>query len=176
MTGSSPRMRGKHRRRQLRRRPARIIPAHAGQTTCSEPTNGRRPDHPRACGANTVPTSPVLSPYGSSPRMRGKPSTNLDRDDLFRIIPAHAGQTCGPSGRPTPHTDHPRACGANSSGPTDGLAITGSSPRMRGKLSHFKLLDVKLRIIPAHAGQTTIPASISALTADHPRACGANVL
>ena len=45
---------------------------------------------------------------------------------------------------------------------------------MRGKLSHFKLLDIKLRIIPAHAGQTARLFPSHGNRPDHPRACGAN--
>ena len=72
-SGSSPRMRGKpeHADRRLRHR--RIIPAHAGQTTCSSPSSTSAPDHPRACGANLAASSEARCANGSSPRMRGKP-------------------------------------------------------------------------------------------------------
>ena len=66
--------------------------------------------------------------------MRGKPLLLLIISKKLRIIPAHAGQTCGAfllvSGLP----DHPRACGANLivNGVFNGGS--GSSPRMRGKL------------------------------------------
>ena len=111
---------------------------------------------------------------GSSPRMRGKPRPDRQGRWRPRIIPAHAGQTtvtCRVMGR---WTDHPRACGANRAPLTVCHATSGSSPRMRGKRYCESCRKYAIRIIPAHAGQTTIPASISALTADHPRACGAN--
>ena len=45
---------------------------------------------------------------------------------------------------------------------------------MRGKPTDKFLIDIPVRIIPAHAGQTATPIlSLNAL-ADHPRACGAN--
>ena len=92
--GSSPRMRGK-------RRPARpwsatrgIIPAHAGQTPPWPHRGSRRPDHPRACGANRACIERVVVDGGSSPRMRGKQLSILFARKPARIIPAHAGQTC----------------------------------------------------------------------------------
>ena len=153
-TGSSPRMRGKHRGERACADMLRIIPAHAGQTGGGAGSlNGR---------------------YGSSPRMRGKRTRPPSRWLAPRIIPAHAGQTRLFDGVPTSVPDHPRACGANNGYVSGYGPLDGSSPRMRGKLSHFKLLDVKLRIIPAHAGQTMSTRSLMTKHVDHPRACGAN--
>ncbi len=45
---------------------------------------------------------------------------------------------------------------------------------MRGKPLRFLVFDPCGRIIPAHAGQTTIFSFNSARWSDHPRACGAN--
>ena len=96
-TGSSPRMRGTRRRRSPPLSAARIIPAHAGNSTqvaahqnaamcvgssprmrgTLEQRDHRRTDavsdHPRACGELILQRSPVLSAIavGSSPRMRG---------------------------------------------------------------------------------------------------------
>ena len=50
----------------------------------------------------------------------------------------------------------------------------GSSPRMRGKRQNAVGDLDDFRIIPAHAGQTTIFLFNSARWSDHPRACGAN--
>ena len=55
-SGSSPRMRGKLNAPCVYQRAARIIPAHAGQTWSVRAAVRVRPDHPRACGAN----SPIL--------------------------------------------------------------------------------------------------------------------
>ena len=52
----------------------RIIPAHAGQTLGSVFYEGCSTDHPRACGANNYTADDWRQLYGSSPRMRGKPS------------------------------------------------------------------------------------------------------
>ena len=118
------------------------------------------------------PTFTVTS--GSSPRMRGKPSTRGLQGTRRRIIPAHAGQTTSGLPGSVTSSDHPRACGANVS--SDGMLsrCTGSSPRMRGKLVSRHAVDADVRIIPAHAGQTEQKALPHIFATDHPRACGAN--
>ncbi len=93
LRGSSPRMRGKHRRLFIRAAVARIIPAHAGQTQQTRNRRPRRSDHPRACGANQHGSAAQIARVGSSPRMRGKLRRFLDFLLTIRIIPAHAGQT-----------------------------------------------------------------------------------
>ena len=75
LDGSSPRMRGKQTALAEHVGVCRIIPAHAGQTTCRvRPAHGRASiaDHPRACGANYCSILFFAALYGSSPRMRGK--------------------------------------------------------------------------------------------------------
>ena len=152
----------------------RIIPAHAGQTTCSEPTNGRRPDHPRACGANCGTLPIALAMSGSSPRMRGKLLLIEPEYLASRIIPAHAGQTSSRNSYGHHYSDHPRACGANLNPRRLFFSTTGSSPRMRGKRRRRDEAVKNLRIIPAHAGQTVGSLEQFQIDSDHPRACGAN--
>ena len=174
--GSSPRMRGKHAVAGAARRVVRIIPAHAGQTSGLTYPMPSVADHPRACGANDFISDIVASLCGSSPRMRGKPERLFVRACRPRIIPAHAGQTGERPSNARPLADHPRACGANLQLVEGfGGSFFGSSPRMRGKLLNCATPVEILRIIPAHAGQTSTPSSLSNHCSDHPRACGANV-
>ncbi len=78
--------------------------------------------------------------------------------------------------KPTPSPDHPRACGANpDTQPTIPMNV-GSSPRVRGKLRLSLGNLVRVRIIPARAGQTDGSGNSPANRTDHPRACGANCL
>ena len=72
-----------------------------------------------------------------------------------RIIPAHAGQTGARHLNDDGHTDHPRACGANVDFTRDVFYYFGSSPRMRGKRRAARPQLAAVRIIPAHAGQTS---------------------
>ena len=156
ISGSSPHMRGKppHRRRRTPRR--RIIPAHAGQTTCA------------TWWAGTA--------SGSSPHMRGKPPRRPHESARGRIIPAHAGQTPPMTRLKSAFTDHPRTCGANAKTRQKTLTCRGSSPHMRGKLEVCSRRVVWRRIIPAHAGQTKITHLSNVFSTDHPRTCGANRL
>ena len=106
--------------------------------------------------------------------MRGKLKA-YDADSLSeRIIPAHAGQTSHTRIASPACSDHPRACGANISPPSMGRPHPGSSPRMRGKLVTDANNAVRVRIIPAHAGQTDRKPHNNSSSTDHPRACGAN--
>ena len=90
--------------------------------------------------------------------MRGKPVVVASRSSPFRIIPAHAGQTpCSDTGAPS-GADHPRACGANIHDGHNASTVAGSSPRMRGKQGGGILMQIPSRIIPAHAGQTSLSA------------------
>ena len=106
--------------------------------------------------------------------MRGKQGHRQSRRLRQRIIPAHAGQTALVQGTPAMPPDHPRACGANQPHWAAYWIICGSSPRMRGKRVQAILTTDKFRIIPAHAGQTTLPVCNIFAGTDHPRACGAN--
>ena len=167
-------MRGKPRLERDDSRTRRIIPAHAGQTWVWIRFFQTTTDHPRACGANEQDTDSDPDRIGSSPRMRGKHLFDAFRVRGGRIIPAHAGQTmrCARLGRVM--KDHPRACGANASECSDPDCVGGSSPRMRGKPGRGRPIRARIRIIPAHAGQTSLLTVAVNPLPDHPRACGAN--
>ena len=91
--GSSPRMRGKPARRSRSSTSAGLIPAHAGKTSVVSFLSDGNRAHPRACGENEILTAEDLNAQGSSPRMRGKPSTTYQRMCATGLIPAHAGKT-----------------------------------------------------------------------------------
>ena len=172
--GSSPRVRGKHDIFSKGGFVGRIIPARAGQTRRSSCRYESRPDHPRACGANLEFAVIGNKTIGSSPRVRGKRRNTRSIDCCGRIIPARAGQTASECCSRCRPPDHPRACGANLLALKAVLIVSGSSPRVRGKLAREPVLAYVDRIIPARAGQTrTVQAGI-VVRADHPRACGAN--
>ena len=152
--GSSPRVRGKPSHRVMVEAEFRIIPARAGQTPPMRTITQSTTDHPRACGANLVACLGHHLLPGSSPRVRGKHRHRQWHRRQGRIIPARAGQTARPSNAPACPTDHPRACGANSSFQSDGTFEIGSSPRVRGKRDLVLVIVEERRIIPARAGQT----------------------
>ena len=106
--------------------------------------------------------------------MRGKLACTGAVVRVARIIPASAGQTTAERLAELERTDHPRECGANHVHGAYGEVDDGSSPRVRGKLRHLPQQRVRLRIIPASAGQTAGVSDSRQNSADHPRECGAN--
>ena len=111
---------------------------------------------------------------GSSPRVRGSPTIWLYNPRDFGIIPAGAGLTPAwycPGPLPG---DHPRGCGAHFAYSNDGKNTWGSSPRVRGSLYFFELVDAVGGIIPAGAGLTGRSKLPRRSGWDHPRGCGAH--
>ena len=153
---------------------ARIIPARAGPTPFAISVASSVADHPRSCGANLMFSSAFFISSGSSPLVRGQPSSMIPTKSYARIIPARAGPTrfldTGGFYRP----DHPRSCGANHIASVGQWFQHGSSPLVRGQRVERLLLAQDDRIIPARAGPTYAPRSTAPNNADHPRSCGAN--
>ena len=131
--GSSPRVRGKRPCCRLHLVHLRLIPACAGKTEekCLVKRNLRA--HPRVCGENLPLVSVAMVDRGSSPRVRGKPLSDLVGTLEDRLIPACAGKTKSRLCRIAPMPAHPRVCGENSLRFSLSLGFGGSSPRVRGK-------------------------------------------
>ena len=173
-TGSSPRMRGKQRRRPIPLLYRRLIPAHAGKTIPVQRCCKSARAHPRACGENARDVRDFAAGWGSSPRMRGKHSPYRGRLKPSRLIPAHAGKTFAGVFGGIQSEAHPRACGENLSAVNTRFNSEGSSPRMRGKPALETVPLYARGLIPAHAGKTTKRALQDRSKRAHPRACGEN--
>ena len=154
--GSSPRMRGTHRRAAGPVGELGIIPAYAGNTrlTCFLLSVWR--DHPRVCGEHRHESPLKLLALGSSPRMRGTQGRRTRHTDGQGIIPAYAGNTARSRCRCRTARDHPRVCGEHPFPEYSGLCSTGSSPRMRGTPVTDYQGATYHGIIPAYAGNTTV--------------------
>ena len=92
-----------------------------------------------------------------------------------RLIPACAGKTTSSCGKPRIPEAHPRVCGEN-------LVVIcrlsfqgGSSPRVRGKLTHDAPGLKVWGLIPACAGKTGLTPPVGYRRPAHPRVCGENV-
>ena len=119
-TGSSPRVRGKHGGAASSRRRPGLIPACAGKTRASSRPSSLYRAHPRVCGENSPSHPASYTARGSSPRVRGKPSSKLN-PRLFRgLIPACAGKTVSFQGMNALKPAHPRVCGENDKAPAHG--------------------------------------------------------
>ena len=168
-------MRGKRAHVGIFNTKRRLIPARAGKTGggCSSRTGTWA--HPRACGENAGGAAARRLGAGSSPRVRGKPSTRRGTWPTGRLIPARAGKTPSRPPRAPPSTAHPRACGENEGLTSKELRDYGSSPRVRGKRPRGLALARCGRLIPARAGKTCRSSLLMAPRSAHPRACGENV-
>ena len=154
--GSSPRVRGKRVGNRCVSTWKGLIPACAGKTVCSAFSLVSSKAHPRVCGENRRPWHLVLVTRGSSPRVRGKRLSRSFRGQARGLIPACAGKTCLRSSRLSPAAAHPRVCGENSLRQLCDSSLSGSSPRVRGKLSGDGKQRASRRLIPACAGKTLV--------------------
>ena len=132
----------------------RITPADAGKTATVPARACAVSDHPRGCGENAFAMRSASSVPGSPPRMRGKLPLLIEGIVKGRITPADAGKTSARLSRQTFRLDHPRGCGENTMSPFLYKAVSGSPPRMRGKLNCRVTSSTRIRITPADAGKT----------------------
>ena len=104
------------------------------------------------CGEHKTRIVSDLMLGGSSPRVRGPPTSTLYKPRFMR--------------------DHPRVCGEHSGSISNTMFCGGSSPRVRGTHRRHHGHSGPRGIIPACAGNTCISYSKGAAARDHPRVCG----
>ena len=107
--------------------------------------------------------------------MRGKADPVLPADLARRITPACAGKRNRAKELVEKYKDHPRVCGEKSSFDLLARHISGSPPRVRGKVSVFPYFHRLSRITPACAGKSANPQGEKGEPKDHPRVCGEKV-
>ena len=170
--GLSPRMRGNPVGRTGPVVRCGSIPAHAGEPVLGWSPDGWRWVYPRACGGTEAVPDHWIDRVGLSPRMRGNRGGAWADVTGLGSIPAHAGEPRTPNTSTTSRRVYPRACGGTSSGAALATSLQGLSPRMRGNLEGLGLVNVRLRSIPAHAGEPA-PRNIERrMLWVYPRACG----
>ena len=171
--GLSPRVRGNHDYHHRHHRPARSIPACAGEPARAE---GRRllcGVYPRVCGG-TPPRRNRRNPaQGLSPRVRGNPGRQPTPRVPGGSIPACAGNPCGINRRSAQSGSipacagepyhrgydrqlpavYPRVCGGTNTDQTATNNVQGLSPRVRGNRAGALRLRRLRRSIPACAGE-----------------------
>ncbi len=152
--GSSPRVRGTPLRKAVGDAVRRFIPACAGNTHGRSQFHVFRSVHPRVCGEHRAAPMWRTSSAGSSPRVRGTLTTYRNILYYQRFIPACAGNTRPASGQPEQLPVHPRVCGEHPIGVATRPISDGSSPRVRGTRYKGGKRYLKLRFIPACAGNT----------------------
>ena len=170
--GSSPHVRGTRPFLEISTPQQRFIPACAGNTVLKKSDGLCAAVHPRMCGEHLDSGNSKIWQTGSSPHVRGtRISSHVIRVQK-RFIPACAGNT---SARPRVSVScsvHPRMCGEHCSHSRKARSDSGSSPHVRGTLAKTNFSAVKLRFIPACAGNTTNTRLPRLRVSVHPRMCG----
>ena len=157
--GSSPRVRGTRAHRIGSHHRQRFIPAGAGNARGCSPPSIQTAVHPRGCGERGSPIGISNARSGSSPRVRGTPSSVDTSGSGWRFIPAGAGNACALL-PPLSHTPvHPRGCGERMAKATPALLKHGSSPRVRGTRAPCGCCRSRMRFIPAGAGNARMLGS-----------------
>ncbi len=171
-SGSSPRVRGTAEWCRLCRGQIRFIPAGAGNRAKISASVTPRAVHPRGCGEQGE-VGHLRSPEGgSSPRVRGTGYAEDKCGLRLRFIPAGAGNRTIDSHTRGIRPVHPRGCGEQARSQVLPCSCGGSSPRVRGTAEAALKKAVKLRFIPAGAGNSRHGGTRGDTTAVHPRGCG----
>ena len=170
--GSSPRARGTRKEGGAIPRPMRFIPASAGNTRSRSVRRISRTVHPRERGEHLAPTTAVASAAGSSPRARGTPGMSGSVVMASRFIPASAGNTNRSPSSAGCRSVHPRERGEHFLSISLVVLSIGSSPRARGTLTALARSALRLRFIPASAGNTSQQMAQVQMLSVHPRERG----
>ena len=150
----------------------RITPAYAGKSVAITCRAWYPRDHPRVCGEKPLPVLLISGRGGSPPRMRGKGSDPGTLRTVRGITPAYAGKRACSRGTIQSSRDHPRVCGEKLPAGFEQNHVTGSPPRMRGKVRIGCFYQHPSRITPAYAGKSLLCADQQIRPWDHPRVCG----
>ena len=170
--GSSPLARGTRWAPTRRRRSTRFIPARAGNTLSVGPPLGPAPVHPRSRGEHYPVGGPWLHLGGSSPLARGTRDRAGASGARARFIPARAGNTSGAATTRSAAPVHPRSRGEHPVARIAALDTGGSSPLARGTPLSRVLTFLRLRFIPARAGNTGGFGAPAPCHTVHPRSRG----
>ena len=128
--------------------------------------------HPRSRGEHPLPIR-YYPPYqGSSPLARGTPVCQLCAELVQGLIPARAGNTMFPAWINLTAGAHPRSRGEHVWVVRFPVVPLGSSPLARGTQHAQKGTNPKTGLIPARAGNTRLPRSLTRCEWAHPRSRG----
>ena len=170
--GSSPRARGTVLDLLRGQDGARFIPASAGNGSRGFMSSSTRAVHPRERGERKNKLSDLNDHLGSSPRARGTVLQEGAAGGLHRFIPASAGNGRARLGSGRWGSVHPRERGERASRAAIRASRCGSSPRARGTVLHVGSRAVRLRFIPASAGNGVRQLFQGRLKPVHPRERG----
>ena len=117
----------------------------------------------------------ILTGVGSSPLMRGKRAGVERAKRDHGLIPTHAGKTSWARLASSSGTAHPHSRGENIAVTIAPIGFMGSSPLTRGKRTDRRRRRSQQRLIPTHAGKTTLTSRLEMLCRAHPHSRGENI-
>ena len=172
LRGLSPRVRGNPPIVAGPKARCRSIPACAGEPSRCPTRVCLLRVYPRVCGGTASRSGEQGIYRGLSPRVRGNHGTPPTPAELWRSIPACAGEPIilrrwGRLGRV-----YPRVCGGTVGPVVLGTMCSGLSPRVRGNRPDAPAEDAAGRSIPACAGEPHCPLPVSGTARVYPRVCG----
>ena len=170
--GSSPRMRGTRPRTHEPPTRGGLIPTYAGNTSTGSPPPVNLRAHPHVCGEHNMSKNLELLRQGSSPRMRGTPTSSIRFPRESGLIPTYAGNTIHMKPNPRRPWAHPHVCGEHLRIRAEPAESLGSSPRMRGTHRVRASSALLSGLIPTYAGNTWPHAGQAAHGRAHPHVCG----
>ena len=124
------------------------------------------------CGEKSPRCRTSLHQRGSPPRVRGKGKGANGDPRPPRITPACAGKSSGTGRMRVRPTDHPRVCGEKCHRSRGFTSLSGSPPRVRGKVLYTSERRLSIGITPACAGKSAGSYRRRSPAKDHPRVCG----
>ena len=124
------------------------------------------------CGGTTAGACRCTLGRGLSPRVRGNLVQDFHEDLLLRSIPACAGEPHGLRASQRLFPVYPRVCGGTLSPRCDSCQPVGLSPRVRGNRAAWQRAIVRLRSIPACAGEPRRGLGTETPIWVYPRVCG----
>ena len=154
LAGSPPRVRGKVLWHIPPAHALGITPACAGKRTRRLQMRQDERDHPRVCGEKSWTPSLCAAGRGSPPRVRGKGLLQVAGRSEPGITPACAGKSTVRWYAVLLMRDHPRVCGEKPSPVFLALFLSGSPPRVRGKVTSRAKIHTQEGITPACAGKS----------------------
>ena len=171
-SGLSPRVRGNPMRGMVATYCSGSIPACAGEPNEGHGGNILLRVYPRVCGGTTAAESQEQATTGLSPRVRGNRLAWDGEQLVIRSIPACAGEPSRRYRSPASASVYPRVCGGTAFAAYWEAHCEGLSPRVRGNPADLPNLAVRLRSIPACAGEPLGAVPTQRVKEVYPRVCG----
>ena len=126
---------------------------------------------PRVRGNLLAPAS-LPGRIWSIPACAGEPYVDDTRNGVARSIPACAGEPRGRRRMLETLQVYPRVCGGTQFASAPVPAVQGLSPRVRGNRRRCCLTALRLRSIPACAGEPPLAVNDGQGSRVYPRVCG----